>query len=123
MLQRVEMDQHVGLMDQLSEDVSPVVLVNVFHVDPADADALIAAWTKDARMLQRKPGFVSTQLHRGIAGSSTFLNYAVWDSVESFRDAFADPAFQASFAKYPDSTVASPHLFRRVQVPGLSEGD
>jgi heme-degrading monooxygenase HmoA len=100
-----------------------VVLVNVFHVDPADTDALITAWTEDARILQRKPGFMSTQLHRGIAGSSTFLNYAVWESVESFRTAFADPAFQASFANYPDSTVASPHLFSRVEVPGLSPGN
>jgi hypothetical protein len=45
----------------------------------------------------------------------------VWESVEAFRTAFADPEFQASFAAYPDSTVASPHLFERVAVPGISE--
>ena len=122
MLQRVEMDKNVGLFDQLSENVSPVILVNTFHVAVEDADALVAAWTNDAKILQAKPGFVSTQLHRGIAGSTTFLNYAVWESVESFRNAFADPAFQASFAEYPDSTVASPHLFTKIAVPGISEG-
>ena len=122
MLQRVEMDHDVSLFDQLSEDVRPVVLINTFHVDPADAEALVRAWTNDAAILKAKPGFVSTQLHRGIAGSSTFLNYAVWESVEAFRTAFADPDFQASFAAYPDSTVASPHLFSKVAVPGISEG-
>ena len=120
MLQRTELDSNVTLADQLSETTSPVVLVNIFHVAPEDADALLQAWTHDAQILQGKPGFISTQLHRGIAGSSTFLNYAMWDSVASFRSAFADPEFQASFAAYPDSTVASPHLVSRVEVPGLS---
>jgi hypothetical protein len=35
------------------------------------------------------------------------------------RNAFADPAFQATFARYPDSTVASPHLFQKVAVSGI----
>jgi hypothetical protein len=26
---------------------------------------------------------------------------------------------QATFARYPDSTVASPHLFQKVAVPGI----
>jgi heme-degrading monooxygenase HmoA len=123
MLKRIEMDEHVTLVEQLSTEQSPVVLVNVFKVAPGDADALLKAWTADAAYLQKKPGFISTQLHRGIAGSSTFLNYAVWESVEAFRAAFSDPQFQATFARYPDSTVASPHLFEKVAVPGISEGD
>ncbi len=119
MLSRVELDDRVSLMQQMSSAEAPVVLVNIFKVAPEDADALLDAWTADAALLQRKPGFVSTQLHRGIAGSSTFFNYAVWESVEAFREAFADPAFQATFARYPDSTVASPHLFQKVDVPGI----
>ena len=122
MLKRIEMDEHVSLREQLAVDEGPVVLVNTFKVAPEDADALLEAWTEDARYLQTKPGFVSTQLHRGLAGSSTFLNYAVWESVAAFRAAFTDPGFQAAFAKYPDSTVASPHLFHKVAVPGVSAG-
>jgi heme-degrading monooxygenase HmoA len=123
MLKLAEMDKRVGLSDQLGEDEAPIVLANVFTVDPDDVDALLEAWTSDATLLKSKPGFISTQLHRGIAGSSTFLNYAVWESVAAFRAAFSDPEFQASFARYPDSTVASPHLFRKVRVPGISEGE
>ena len=47
------------------------------------------------------------------------MNQAVWESVEAFRTAFGDPQFQATFARYPDSTVASPHLFQKVAVPGI----
>jgi heme-degrading monooxygenase HmoA len=123
MLKLVEMDQRVSLMEQMKSSVSPGVLANVFRVDPGDVDALVEAWTRDATFLKSKPGFVSARLHRGIEGSTTFLNYAVWESVDSFRAAFSDPGFQAAFARYPESTVASPHLFRRIAIPGISEGE
>ena len=119
MLQRVEMDRHVKLFDQLAQEAGPVILVNTFQVEPEDADALLEAWAADAAYLKAKPGFITTQLHRGVAGSSTFLNVAVWESVESFRNAFGDAKFQETFARYPDSTVASPHLFQKVAVPGI----
>ena len=119
MLQRDEMDRQVTLFDQLSQEVGPVILMNKFQVDPEDVDALLEAWAADARYLKQKPGFISTQLFRGIAGSATFLNMAVWESVEAFRNAFGDPKFQATFDRYPDSTVASPHLFQKVAVPDI----
>ena len=119
MLQRVEMDTTVTLPEQLGHEVGPVILVNTFRVAPEDAAALVDAWAADAALLRAKPGYIATQLHRGIAGSTTFLNTAVWESVSAFRDAFADPAFQATFSRYPDSTVASPHLFQKVAVPGI----
>jgi cytochrome P450 len=40
--------------------------------------------------MKSKPGFIATQLHRGVAGSSVFLNTAVAQSVEAFRNAFGD---------------------------------
>src|SRR5215831_1989991 len=51
-----------------------VVLINVFTVAPEDADRFVAAWAEDAAYLKRQPGFIATQLHRGIAGSTVFLN-------------------------------------------------
>jgi hypothetical protein len=48
-----------------------------------------------------------------------FLNHVVWESVAAFSNVFGDPQFQARFARYPDSTVASPHLFQKVAVPGI----
>ena len=81
-----EMNDVVSLADQMhAQDDGPVVLVNVFSVDPADEDALVAAWAHDAEFMKQQPGYISTQLHKGIAGSSTFFNYAIWESAESFH--------------------------------------
>jgi heme-degrading monooxygenase HmoA len=95
------------------------VLVNTFVVRPEDAHTLLNAWSRDAAIMKRQPGFISTQLHRGIAGSGTFLNYAVWQSAEHFRRAFTNPEFRAQLEAYPDSATVSPHLFRKVEVPGI----
>lgn len=120
MLKMVEMDENVTLAAQLEEEGGrPVILINRFNVKPEDVDGLLKAWAADAAYLKQKPGFVSTQLHRGVGGSCVFINYAVWESVEQFKQATSDPAFRSALAHYPDSTVASPHLFRKVAVPGI----
>ncbi len=69
MLQLRELDDRVPLADQLSEEVGPVILINTFRVAPEDADTLLEAWAADAAYLKQQPGFIFTQLHRGIAGS------------------------------------------------------
>ena len=114
-----ELNPHVGLADQIaSNEDGSVVLINVFTVDPGEEDALVEAWTDDAAFMRAQPGYISTQLHKAIAGSSTFINYAVWESVESFGNAFSNPEFQRRIALYPSSAVASPHLFKKLAVPG-----
>jgi quinol monooxygenase YgiN len=101
-------------MDQLGENESPVVLVNVFTVDPSEADNVLAAWTRDAAFMKRQPGFIWAQLHRGIGNSTTFMNYAVWESVAAFKTAFENPEFRRHITDYPPSAVSRPHLFRKV---------
>ena len=118
----VEMDENVPLAAQVEEEKESqrsVILINKFNVKPEDADNLLKAWAADAAYLKQKPGFISTQLHRGIGSSCVFINYAVWESVEHFKQATSDPAFRSALAHYPDSTVSSPHLFRKVAVPGI----
>jgi heme-degrading monooxygenase HmoA len=115
----IEMDRTVTLADQRKDEGGAVVLVNTFVVPPEHADRLLAAWAADAAIMKQQPGFISTQLHRGIAGSGAFLNYAVWESVAHFRSAFANPEFRARLGEYPESATASPHLFRPVAVPDI----
>ena len=115
----VEMDATVTLADQLKTDEEPVILINTFVVAPEEVDRLLATWGADAAIMKAQPGFISTQLHRGIAGSGTFLNYAVWQSVAHYRAAFANPEFRARLAEYPKTATVSPHLFRKVEVPGI----
>ena len=119
MLQRIEMDERVTLKDQLAEEVGPVILVNTFRVAAEDADQLLAAWAADAAYLKTKPGFISTQLHRGTAGSTTFMNAAVWESARALGEAFRSPGFQERAARYPEDAVAAPHVFKKVAVPGI----
>jgi heme-degrading monooxygenase HmoA len=120
MIQFKELDEAVSIRDQLQDETAePVVLVNVFHVSPDHAHGLIKAWEDDARYFKEQPGFISAQLHRGISGSGTFLNYAIWETVGAFRTAFSNPAFQSKLAGYPEGTTASPHLFRKLAVSGI----
>jgi hypothetical protein len=83
MLKPIEMDENVTLAVQLEEEEGgrPVILINKFNVKPKDLDQLLNAWTADAAYLKQKPGFIYSQLHRGIGGSCVFINYAVWESV------------------------------------------
>jgi heme-degrading monooxygenase HmoA len=119
MLSLRPLDERVPIQQQLSAEASPAVLINVFSVAPEDVDGLLAAWEHDANWMKKQPGYISTQLHRGIAGSGTFLNYAIWESVEHFRRAFTHPEFRGALAAYPTSVVATPHLFEKVAVPNL----
>jgi heme-degrading monooxygenase HmoA len=122
MLQLKPLDAQVPIFQQVGADVSPVVLVNIFQVAEADIPALLEAWAADASWMKRQPGYISTQLHRGIAGSTVFMNYAIWESVAHFRAAFTHPEFAAALGHYPASAVASPHLFERLTVPNLCVG-
>src|SRR5215510_13361650 len=104
---------------QLAVDASPVVLVNVFTLDKGDEQTFLKAWQDDATFMKQQPGFISTQLHRAIGDSPTYVNYAVWESTADFRAAFAHPEFRAKISVYPSSAIGSPHLFQKVAVPGV----
>ena len=104
---------------QIALDVSPVVLVNLFTLDKADEEIFLRVWQDDAHFMKRQPGFISTQLHRAIGESPTYLNYAVWESTAAFRAAFTQPEFAAKLSTYPSSAIAMPHLFQKVAVPDI----
>ena len=122
MLQLKPLDAAVPIFQQIQTEQSPVVLINIFNVAVADVPALLGAWAADANWMKQQAGYISTQLHRGIAGSTVFMNYAVWESVAYFRAAFNHPDFKSALARYPSSAVASPHLFERLTVPNLCVG-
>lgn len=114
-----ELSESVSLAQQMdSDEKGPIILINLFTVESGEEDALIAAWKHDADFMKQQQGYISTQLHRGIGKSPTFINYAVWESVDNFRNAFQNPEFQSRIAQYPSSAVASPHLFKKIAVPG-----
>ena len=104
---------------QIVLEASPVVLVNLFTLDKADEQEFLRTWQDDALFMKQQAGFISTQLHRAIGDSPTYLNYAVWETTAHFREAFTNPGFRAKLSGYPSSAVAAPHLFQKVAVPGV----
>ena len=116
----VEMDESVSIFSQMNEDVGPVILINKFDVNPSESDEFVKAWAEEAENFKGQAGFISTQLHRGIGGSRIFINYAVWESAVQVKNAVnkvMNPNDRMS--KYPLTTVASPHLFKKVAVAGV----
>lgn len=115
-----QLDGYVSHEEQMEEDGrEPAILVNIFHVEPEKADEFASVWGSIIREFKSRPGFVSVQLHRGTAGSGTFLVYSVWESVARYRAVMTNPDFRGRLPAYPDGTVATPHLFRKVAVENV----
>jgi heme-degrading monooxygenase HmoA len=119
MVQIVEMDENVTLKLQLEEDVGPVIVLNKFTVKSEDVDQFLKVFEDTTKVFKQQPGFISAQLHRGIGGSNTFFNYVVWESAEHFKQAFSRPEFGSSMADVLPNVTMSPHLFKKVAVPGI----
>jgi quinol monooxygenase YgiN len=115
----VEMDEKVKLLQQVDQEVGPIILINKFNVDPEEVDEFLKAFAATGKVLRQQPGYISAQLHRGIAGSCVFLNYEVWESAKHFNQAIGSTEFQSSIVGLPPSTVMSPHLFKKVAVSGV----
>src|SRR5574339_267867 len=122
----VEMDERVKFKDQIEEKEieDSVILKNKFNVEPDKVEQFLKDWAEEAANFKQQTGFISTQLHKGIGKSSVFINYAVWESIEHYREAVNKILFssetQSSLLKYDDdSLVVSPHLFKKVHVPGI----
>ncbi|MCJ7637603.1 MAG: antibiotic biosynthesis monooxygenase [Nitrososphaeraceae archaeon] len=121
----VEMDDRVKFKDQIEEKImGSVILINKFNVAQGKVEQFLKDWGEDATNFKQQPGFISTQLHKGIGKSSVFINYAVWESMEHYKKAINKILFrsksQSPLLKYDDeSLVLSPHLFKKVAVPGI----
>ncbi len=116
----VEMDRKVTFKDQIEEKIDgQVILINKFNVKPDKVEQFLKDWAEDASRFKQQPGFISTQLHKGIGKSSVFINYAVWESIEQYKEAINKLVFssetQSGLLKYDDdSLVISPHLFKKL---------
>jgi heme-degrading monooxygenase HmoA len=119
MITMIEMDGNVAFQAQLEQLTGPVILINRFSVPPARVDRFLEAWSRDAAFMKRQPGFISTQLHRGIGGSTTFVNTAVWESAEHLKQAVLAPEFRSHRDAYPDGIEFSPHVFAKIAVPNI----
>ncbi|MEU3010165.1 antibiotic biosynthesis monooxygenase family protein [Nocardia asteroides] len=122
MVRLVEMDAHTPFIKQLaSEDDCEITLVNVFTMSPADEKEFLELWVEDAKYMLNH-GCISGQLHKGTEGSTSYLNFAVWENATALATAFRSEEFQALLRRYPPSVSASPHVFTKFAVPGVCNG-
>ncbi|MCT7658000.1 antibiotic biosynthesis monooxygenase family protein [Mycobacterium deserti] len=119
MVEIINVDSDTDFFAQLDDDGGPVTLVNTFVVPEGKYDQMVEAWRLDSEVMKAAKGFISAQLYRGIHGSRVVTNVAVWESAEDLRNAINSEGFIAVLSKYPEGTVAYPHLLRRVAVPGV----
>jgi hypothetical protein len=112
-----ELDERVPFAQQLGENTGPIVFLE--HLPRRAGRRRRLPWGIDRRrrVMQHQPGYISTQLHRGIAGSTRFIKAAVWASVAAMRTAVSQPEFQARLANSPQSAVALPHIFTKRRRP------
>ena len=123
MISLASLDESTPYFAQLKEEAGPVTIINTFVAPAGKNDEVLAAWAADSAYMKSKPGFISAQLFGGIGGSRIFTNVAVWESVAALGAAFGTPEFAEHMSHYPEGTVAYPHLFQKVAVAGICEGE
>jgi heme-degrading monooxygenase HmoA len=119
MVKITEMDDTITLEKQSETEVGPVIVMNKFNVGPGEVEEFLKVFAETTKVFKQQPGFISAQLHQGIAGSSTFINYVVWESVAHFKQAFDKPEFRINMANVLPNTVMSPHLFKKIAIAGI----
>jgi heme-degrading monooxygenase HmoA len=119
MIKMAPLDPRNPITEQAKTDAAPIVLLNVFTIEPDAVDEYLASWKKDAEWMQKQPGYISTQLHRAVGKPTMFVNYAVWESVAHFRAAFEHPEFKESMKSYQETVTSHPHLLQKIHVEGI----
>jgi heme-degrading monooxygenase HmoA len=74
----------------------PVVLINAFEVPEGEDEAFLKGWERTRAFLSAQEGYLSTKLHRSLAPDADFrfVNVALWESEQAFRDATSQPEFR-----------------------------
>ncbi len=93
--------------------------MNKCNVGPDEVEEFLKVFEETTKYFKKQPGFVSAQLHRGIANSTTFINYVIREPAAQFKQAFNRPEFKSNMANVLPNTIMSPHLFKKVAVPGI----
>jgi heme-degrading monooxygenase HmoA len=119
MINLAELDESTPYLGQLQERTGPITAINTFVAPEGKVDEVLAAWEDDSAYMKTKTGFISAQLFRGIGGSRVLTNVAVWESTQDLLAAFGTPEFARHLERYPDGTVAYPHLYEKAAVKGI----
>jgi heme-degrading monooxygenase HmoA len=130
MIKFVEMDKNVTINDQIKEEQGnkngdSVILINKFDISPDKIEQFLKDWAETSSLFEQQPGFITTELYKGIGKSSVYVSYQVWKSIDDFKKGSSSVLnsddVNSRLAKYNDSLVISSHLFRKAVVPGINK--
>jgi len=77
------------------------VLMNPFVIEETAVDNFLDRWKLVADYLSQQPGFIETELHRGLSDQKHWFNYAKWTSIEDFQLAISTPEFKRLTDNFP----------------------
>lgn len=130
MIKFIEMDKNVTINDQIKEEQEnkngdSVILINKFDISPDKIEQFLKDWVETSSLFEQQPGFITTELYKGIGKSSVYISYQVWKSIDDFKKGSSSVLnsddVNSRLAKYNDSLVISSHLFRKAVVPGINK--
>jgi hypothetical protein len=107
---------------QREEDLDPVILFNRFTLRPEDIDQFLKVFATITRCSSGKLDLFRlscTEVLEGEYFLQLCCNYVVWESAEHFKQAFNRSELRSSMAELLPNTAMSPHLFKKVAVPGI----
>ena len=102
-------------MTDTDADTAPVVLINVFKVQPEKQDELIDLLAALTRAQVDLPGFVSATLHRGLNGRVAAV-HAVWRSQAQWKAMARHPAVVEAMGPILAIATFEPHLYEPGEV-------
>jgi hypothetical protein len=84
---------HLMVQEQLQVTHSGKVLSVQGYVVKSDVSAsdLKQKWEQLAKVMKKKPGFISCYLSPAIGKSPIWLAHSEWESLDAIRNAFSDP--------------------------------
>ena len=96
----------------ITTDAPVATLINVFTVRPENQRELADALTRATEeVMQHIPGFVAANIHLSADGERV-VNYAQWDSEDSFKAMFTNPAAKEHMKAAADLAESfDPHLY------------
>jgi quinol monooxygenase YgiN len=99
-------------MTTIEQNSTYATLINVFTVEPDNAEKLAALLTTATeQVMQHKPGFRSANIHLS-ADRTRVVNYAQWDNAEAYQAMLSDPTAREHMAPAAALAVSfDPHLY------------
>ena len=105
----------MAVTNPLTDDVSPVVLINVFKCDTGRQDELVEQLTDLVGVQRDLPGFISAVLHRGVNGRHV-ANYAVWRTAVDWKAMTRHPSVVERMSPIMAVATFEPHLYEAGEV-------